>query len=261
MLSLVVTTSRNPDALAAHEAEQWAARLGVRAVRRGGRSMAALCREESVVGALVISSARPPTYLSADGSLSYFYHPGMALTRIKQIAKGLGDPMVKAMELQEGDRVLDCTLGRAADAIVASHVVGPSGKVVGLESSPLLAELTIHGLRTYSPPNRAVEAAMRAIEAHRAEHLSFLAACPDDAFDVVFFDPLFAEPVAASSAMQPLRPLADHRPLSLEAVAEARRVATRSVVVKERPRSPLWETLSVRRFVGGKGSSVVYGVL
>jgi len=261
MLSLVVTTSRQADPRAERDAAAWAARLAVRSVPRAGRSIPTLCRDEEVEGALVHSSGRPPTYVSADGSVRYFYHPGMALTRIKHLRAGKGDPMVTAMGLAPGDRVLDCTLGRAADAIVAGFVVGPTSRVVGLESSLLLAELTIHGLGTYTPPNREVEAAMRAIDARHAEHLAFLRACPDGAFDVVYFDPLFSEPVPASSAMQPFRPLADHPPLAPEAVAEARRVARRCVVIKERPRAPLWAQLGVKRLVGGKGSSVAYGTL
>jgi len=259
--SFVVTTSRLADSAAQREAHDWAARLSTRVVPRGGRSIEALCRDERVEGALVISSAAPPTYLSADQSVRYFYHPGMALTRIKFLLQGKEDPMVRAMQLAEGDRLLDCTLGRAADAVVASFVVGATGRVVGLESSPLIAELTLHGLQSYEPPNPRVRTAMRAIDARRADHLPFLQTCPDHAFDVVYFDPLFSEPVAASSAMQPLRPLADHRPLSEEALAEARRVAARCAVIKERSRSPLWSRWGVRHIVGGKSSSIAYGVL
>jgi 16S rRNA (guanine1516-N2)-methyltransferase len=261
MLSLVVTTSRKSDAAAEAEALDWSGRLGARAVRRRGRPIGALCADESVGGALVISPSQPPTYLSADGTIRYFWHPGMAVTRIKGLRQGLGDPMVRAMGLGPGDRVLDCTLGRGSDAIVASYVVGPEGRVVGLDSSPLLAELTIHGLRTYVPASAAIEPALRAVDARRGDHLAFLAACSDGEFDVVYFDPLFSEPVEASSAMQPLRPLADHRPLALEAVEHARRVAARCVAIRERPNAPLWAELGVQRFVGGKGSSVTYGVL
>lgn len=257
----VVTTSLKAEATAEAEAEGWARRLEARAVPRAGRSILALCRDNEVRGALVISSAKPPTFVSADGRIRYFFHPGMSLTRIRNIRKGMGDPMVRAMELTEGDSVLDCTLGRAADAIVASYAVGASGRVVGLESSPLLAELTIDGLRTYEPPSEAATAAMRAVDARRADHLEFLRAAEANSFEVVYFDPLFGEPVEASSAMQPLRPLADPRPLAPDAVEEARRAARRAVVIKERPDAALWQRLGVRRFVGGKKSSIAYGIV
>jgi len=256
-----VTTSLKPDFSAGSQAAAWAERLRCRAVSRSGRSIASLCREEGVEGALVISSAKPPTFVSADGAIRYFFHPGMSLTRIRNLRKGMGDPMVTAMQLAEGDSVFDCTLGRAADAIVASYVVGATGRVLGVESTPLLAELTIEGLRTYEPPSEAVAAAMRAIDARCADHLDTLAQSADSSFDVVYFDPIFGEPVQASSAMQPLRPLADMRPLALEAVEEARRVASRSVIIKERPDAALWQELGVRHFVGGRKSSIAYGTI
>ncbi len=259
--SFVVTTSRRPGATATAEAEGWAERLGVRVVSRSGRSVSVLCREEGVAGVLVISSAKPPTFVSADGAIRYFFHPGMSLTRIRNIRKAMGDPMVTAMELGEKDTVLDCTLGRGADAIVASYVVGPRGRVVGVESSSLLAELTIEGLRTYEPPNESVAAAMRGIDARHGDHLDFLRAAEPRSFDVVYFDPIFGEPVEASSAMQPLRPLADDRPLAPEAVEEARRVARRAVVIKERPAADLWQQLGVHHFAGGKKSSIAYGII
>ncbi len=256
-----MTTSLKPDPAAGSQAAAWARRLGVRVASRSGRSIALLCREEGAEGALVISSAKPPTFVSADGAIRYFFHPGMSLTRIRNIRKGMGDPMVTAMQLAEGDSVLDCTLGRAADAIVASYVVGTTGRVLGVESTPLLAELTIQGLWTYEPPSEAVAAAMRAIDARCADHLDTLAQAGDNSFDAVYFDPIFGEPVQASSAMQPLRPLADMRPLAPEAIEQARRVAGRSVVIKERPDAALWEELGVRHFVGGKKSSITYGII
>lgn len=261
MLSYVVTTSRRADPASVTEASSWGERLGAPFVERRARSISALCRDEGVDGALVVSVDCPPTFLSSDGGLRYYYHPGMALSRIRNLKQGLGDPMVSAMGLDVGEAVLDCTLGRGSDAVVASFVVGPTGRVVGVESSPLIAELTIHGLQTYQAPNRALTPAFRRVQARREDHLSYLKATPDKAFDVVYFDPLFEEPVEASSAMVPLRPLADASPLTDDAIAEARRVARRCVVIKERRRAMLWKRFKARSFVGRRGSSTVYGIL
>ncbi|MBM3475183.1 MAG: hypothetical protein FJX75_18120 [Armatimonadetes bacterium] len=261
MTTCVVTSSRKADPASAREAADWAERLGTRVVLRRGRSIPLLCREEGVEAALVLSPGRPPTLKPADGGTGYYYHPGMALTRIRNLRNGLGDPMIAAMELQEGDSVLDCTLGRGSDALVASFVVGPRGRVVGIESSPILAELTIHGLQTYEPAGKGLTPVFRRIEAHRGDHLEYLGARPADEFDAVYFDPLFEEPVEASSAMVPFRPLADAQLLSREAVAEARRVARRCVVIKERPDATLWERLRVDRLVAGRTSSIAYGVI
>ena len=78
---------------------------------------------------------------------------------------------------------------------------------------------------------------------------------------MVYFDPLFGEPVEASSGMQPLRPLADSQPLADETICEARRVARCCVVIKERRDAALWSDLSVHEVVGGKSSSIAYGIL
>lgn len=261
MPELVVSTSRKVNPSLHPAALAWAERLATRFVPRRDRSIAALCRDEAVPGALIISPDRPPTYSSADQSIRYFYHPGMALIRIRNIKKGMGDPMVRAMGLGEGDTVLDCTLGRASDALVAAYVVGETGTVVGIESSLLLAELTIDGLATYEPSSEALTPFFRSIDARHGDHREFLVNAEDGAYDVVCFDPLFAEPVEASSQMAPLRPLADHEPLTAETIAQAARVASRCVVIKERSGAALWGELGVEEIVAGNKSAVAYGIL
>jgi len=260
MLSLVVTTSRAENPQLHPACEMWAERLRVPFVIRRDRSIAAICRDEGVDGTLVISVDRPPTFLSGDQSIRYYYHPGMALTRIRNIIRGMGDPMVRAMRLGEGDSVLDCTLGRASDALVAAHVVGDSGRVVGFEASPLLAELTI-GLKVYEPTKAALAPIFRAIDARLGDAREFLRESDDASFDVVYFDPIFGDPVDASSQMQPLRPLADPQPLAPETVDEARRVARRCVVIKERVEAQLWAELGIVDIVRGNKSTIAYGAL
>ena len=70
----------------------------------------------------------------------------MSALRIKHLASGQPDSMVTAAGLKKGDHVLDCTMGMGADAIVASFVVGDQGRVVSLESEPVIAAITGHGL-------------------------------------------------------------------------------------------------------------------
>jgi len=169
--------------------------------------------------------------------------------------------MLRAMRLQPGDSVLDCTLGRATDALIAAWKVGPQGRVVGLEKSRLLAEMTIHGLQHDVDPSRELTALLRQVEAHCADYNLSLPSLPEGSFDVVYFDPIFDQPLEQSPAMGPLRALADASPLSPEAVAQARRAARRCVVIKQRKGSGLWETIKVDEIVSGAGSPIEYGVL
>ncbi len=261
MSRLIVTTSREPSEERLAQAAIWAERLRAPLIPREGRSLADLAATHGVPGVLVVGGNRV-TYHEPDRDLVYFFHPGMARRRIRNCDSGRGDPMVTAMGLRPGDSVLDCTLGRGTDATLAAHVVGPAGRVVGLEKVPVLAWLTIEGLRTYEIEDPATREAMRRVEARCADYRDFLPAQPDGAFDVVYFDPLFDRMVDGATSMIPLRQLASHEPVTAEAIAEARRVARRCVVVKQRVGSGLWEELpfAFRRVSGGR-SNVEYGVL
>ncbi|MDI6907976.1 MAG: class I SAM-dependent methyltransferase [Thermoanaerobacterales bacterium] len=229
-------------------------------ILRDGRSLAQL-QGESGAEAVVVVGGRRVSLFYAGREL--FFHPGMAKLRIKELRAGKTDQMVKAMDLRPGHRVLDCTLGLAADALVASYVVGPRGLVLGLEASRPLAVIVRHGLATYGGKREAPDllAAMRRIGVAHADHREFLARTPAGAYDVVYFDPMFRHPVYRSSAMEPLRPLAETAPLDTAAITEAKRVAARRVVVKERRDGPEFARLGLTRVESGRYSPVAFGIL
>ncbi len=256
----VVTTSRNPDNAETGRAVEWAERLDQRFVARAGRSLAAICREEGVGAVLTVTSERVGLLIPEE-DIEYFFHPSMARTRIRNLDAGGGDPMIAAMRLTTGDSVLDCTLGRATDATVASYVAGESGSVVGYEAHPLIAALTIHGLRTYEIKGAGVQEAMRRIDARHGDCELILPQIDGNAFDVVYFDPFFERMVEASQSMQPLRRIGVHRPLSPSTYEEARRVASRCVVVKRRRGHEIEGLPEAHEIIGGGGSSVEYAIL
>ena len=194
-----------------------------------------------------------------DGEL--FFHPNMAHVRVRHLGFGQKDHMVEAMGLRAGDRVLDCTLGLGADAIVASFIAGERGKVTALEKSPLIYEIVRHGLAHFSAGNYDLHAAMRRIEVEQADYADFLRSLPASSYDVVYFDPMFRHPLKDSVQLVPLRPLAEPAPVSPAAVAEACRVARRRVVLKENSRSLEFARLGFTEIAGGKYSPVHYGVL
>lgn len=261
MLSLLVTTSRKPRSELRAAAEEWAKRLDTSFVPREDRSLATIAVDENVRGVLVIGDPEPTYYEPARG-LEYLFHPNMAKVRIHNLKSGRGDPMVTAMSLDEGDEVLDCTLGRGADAIVASWVVGPGGRVVGIEKVPVIAQLTIHGLRNYEITPADVTEALRRVEAHQADYRDYLPECPADSFDIVYFDPIFDEPLERSQAMELLRVLGDDEPVNAEAIVQALRAARRGVVIKQRVGSGLWDELPCCiQLVSGTSSRIEYGVL
>lgn len=142
--------------------------------------------------------------------------------------------MVTCSGMELGDLVLDCTMGMGADAIVASFAVGEQGKVIALESQPVIATLVEQGLTSYQTKLQACNQAMRRIQVIQTDYQSFLKAQPDQSFDIVIFDPMFRETVHSSAAMQVLKPLANPYPVDTASVVEAVRVARKAVLLKER---------------------------
>lgn len=240
----------------------WAAEhAGISYVKRRARSEEEL-REST--GAWYLLVAKHGLLTLAAPKDTFFFHPNMAHLRLKNLrfgSAGTGDHMVEAMQLHRGMSVLDCTLGFGADAIVSSFAVEQEGRVVGLESEPLIETVVGYGLSHFKAENWPMQEAMRRIETHCIEASVFLQTQNDNAFDVVYFDPMFRYPLTASLSLTPLRELANPAALTPEIVQEACRVARYRVVFKENSRSEEFARLGFTKIVGGKYSKIHYGVM
>ena len=239
-------------------AARTAAALGIPNVPRGNDSLEEL-RAAYGADAVLVARRGLLTLVTAEGEL--FFHPGMSHLRIKNLLLGHGDHLVSALGLVEGMHVLDCTLGTGADAIVESFAVGAQGTVTALEANPLIAAVIADGLAHATGDNYDMHSAMRRIVVHHADALTFLRAAETDSYDVVYFDPMFRRPLHESAGMNALRMLADSRALTAETIAEARRVARRRVVMKERQGSKEFARLGFTYITGGKYSRIAYGVM
>jgi len=257
--SVIVTTSHRATPELIARAETWAQRLDAPLVPRDD-SLPKLAARYSATGFLVVGPERVTYHEPATG-LEYFFHPGMAKVRLHNCKRGHEDPMLQAMDLQPGEHVLDCTLGRAADAVIAAWKAGPEGRILGLEKARILAELTIDGLEHYVDPSRELTALLRRIEALWADYNDYLPTCAADSFDVVYFDPIFDQPLHKSQAMAPLRALADASPLSPDALSEAQRVARKRVVIKQRKGTILWQQLGIDKVLSSAASRIEYGIV
>lgn len=257
--SLLVTTTLRPTPPAENRAQALAKLLGAPLLPREG-SLEALCRDHGASGVITVGPQRV-TYREPERDFEYFYHPSMAKVRLHNCRRGRLDPLLKALALTPGDTLLDCTLGRASDALVCAWALGETGRIMGLEISPVIAALTLDGLTHYEDPSALLTACLRRIEGHWADYRSYLTCCPDQACEVVYFDPLFHAAVTEAQAMAPLRELANPAPLTAEALAEAVRVARRRVVIKQRRGTPLWRELGITTVEGSNSGRVEYGVL
>ncbi|MHB8984140.1 MAG: class I SAM-dependent methyltransferase [Carboxydocellales bacterium] len=261
-LKAIVTTSNHTDFDVQERASWWAETLKCPLICRNEHSETSSFRELAKTNDVdvVVIVGRRNTKLVVDEQQFYF-HPGMAKLRVQAVERGQQDQFIAATGLEQGFSHLDCTLGLAADAILASYIVGSSGKVVGVESQSLLATLAQEGLGSYSDENRPLIEAMRKIEVINIQAKNYLTSLPDECYDVVYFDPMFRHTKRKSSAMDLLRTFGNPAPIDLSTIQEALRVARLRVVVKEGRGSGVFDELGISRIVGGKYSAVAYGIL
>ena len=78
-----------------------------------------------------------------------------------------------------------------------------------------------------------LQEAIKRIKVINCEHQSYLKQLEDKSFDVVYFDPMFRDPLLKSRALSPLKEVANHQPLELETIQQACRCARKRVVIKK----------------------------
>lgn len=257
-MDLLVTTIQSPSCIIEEGARQIATTLQVPFIPRDRHSLSALKKIYQVDNIVVITKNGPIVHTLGG---EYFFHLNMAELRIKNLLNGKNDHMITAMSLTAGMSVLDCTLGLATDAVVASFIVGQTGKVIGLEASPILALIASYGLQHFTHDEEDITKALRRIQVIPKHCYEVLRSLPDNSFDIVFFDPMFRQPIYSSSNLKPLRYLADNSPITESALSEACRVASKRVVIKETSHNNEFERLGITTTYGGKYSSIQYGVI
>ena len=258
---LFVTTSLEPSSELEARARGFARELGAPYVGRGDLGLPRLFRAHpGARRALLVQTNR--LLLAMPGGTELFYHPNMAFLRLGNLLRGGRDLLVDAAGLRPGDRVLDATLGYAAEAILCAYAVGTEGVVHGVEAVPELGVVVREGLQSVVTDHRVLNETMRRVQVvHLGHHLEYLRACAAGSYDVVCFDPFFEEILPDSETFAPLRAFGDHAPLLPDALAEARRVARRRVVVKAMRWSPLLADLGITERFDSKSGKVTYGVL
>ncbi|MBP1931584.1 class I SAM-dependent methyltransferase [Ammoniphilus resinae] len=255
---MIVTTSQKVNDMLLTKAKNIAVELSVPFVERDGRSIESLYRIWNEERVLVVSSGGIKWHIKG-ANQPLFFHPGLSVVRIKRLLRGDNDIMIQTCQLMPGNSFLDCTLGLAADSIVASFIVGEKGKVVGLESEPMIAYLVAEGLKEIQLFPELDQAARR-ISVSSGDHLLQLSQMRDNSFDVVYFDPMFRHGTQQSSSLQSLRQFANWAPLTMAAIDEAKRVAKRRVVLKEKKDSGEFDRLGFSIIVR-EHMDVAYGVI
>ncbi|MCL6457463.1 MAG: class I SAM-dependent methyltransferase, partial [Gorillibacterium sp.] len=204
---MLVTTSHDAKYDTIVEARKLAERAGARWVDRGRFSIAELHKRYGEQGIMILTLEKLVYYPLAGEPI--YFHPSTGYLRIKRMLQGESDPLIVLSGVRPGDTVLDCTAGLASDSIVFSHAVGATGRVTALESELISVLLLTEGLLSYHAKIQALNDAMRRIEVIHTDHLTYLRGLPGKSYDIVYFDPMFRIPVAASSSIAPYRGIAN----------------------------------------------------
>lgn len=255
---MIVTTAQQPADELVKKAQRLAAELQAPLVPRQRHTIARLARQYDAACVLVVAEDGLKAVSGTEPPL--FFHPSMGLVRIKRLLGGGTDNMLAAASAMPGDTVLDCTAGLASDAIVFSCAVGPSGSVTAIEASPLLCAIVREGLQSASTGLAEADEACRRIRLVCGEHEQVMRGMADRSVDIVYFDPMFEQPIGASDAIRPLRTYARSEPLAASAVREAVRVARKSVVMKNTRGSAEFARLGFTPLRASR-SAVAYGVI
>jgi 16S rRNA (guanine1516-N2)-methyltransferase len=251
----IVTTAYRPTDATRRRAEQISRDLAIPFEERNKRSVDKL---HEVLEADVLVAAKERLEFYPTGKTEpFFFHPNSSAFRTKRpLAE---DPLIAVSGLQAGDFFVDCTLGMASDAIVASQMVGELGEVVGCEYHKTIAYVVQQGLAEYEKMPH-LTTAMKQIQVVNTEAVDFLAALPDNSVDVVYMDPMFTEEITEASNFTPLRASAHTGQLTKEWVEQAVRTARKSVVLKAHFRSAAFEAFGFARRVR-PNTKFHYGVI
>ncbi len=237
---MIVTTSLRPTEKMINKAKSVAKDLELPFITRNKEPLTNL-HEQHKTDIIVAGSNRLSIH-QRDTDQPLFFHPNSAMFRVKRILREEADPYIQATKLTTGMSVLDCTLGLASDSILSSVVVGNYGKVVGIEGNRYLAYLVKEGLATWDSDVPEMDEAMRRVEVVNATNLEYLRHAKTNAYDVVYFDPMF-EVKIESEGINAIRKLAVYRDLNEETIEEAKRVANSRVVLKDH-----WKSSRFQRF-------------
>lgn len=255
-----ITTGKKTDERLIAHAQELAQKWGLTYIARNKQSLEVLLNALSIAGIFILEKERL-IYKGLD--FNVFWHPSTAKIATGELEQLKKTSLIRALDLREGDHVLDATFGLGSDALRIAMALGVGGKLVGLEAQLPLALLASEGLsHIENTQNKALIEAASRIELRHTQHLTFLRALPSDSYDVVYFDPMFEKPKWEAHGINGIRQVAKHESLSEAAIEEAVRVCRRRVVIKERFGATVLSHPAIQAVVGEKDPRrVVYGVI
>lgn len=234
---MIITTSSRSTAALEREALAISDELQIPFIARHKRSLSSL---QDLYGDILLVTKERLKLEYTSGRV-FTFHPDTAMLRIKAPR----DPLIELIG-SEKQSVLDTTMGLASDSLVMSFA---GHQVTAIESQPIIHYIVARGLQTFDTGNPAINTAMRSIHPLCRESLAYLKTMPDNAYDIIYCDPMFTQEITESENLSGLKPLANTTPLTEEFVQEAKRVARRKVILKAHFRDTVFEQFGFTRHV------------
>ena len=235
--SMIITTSSRPTATLEAQAKAISNELTIPFVDRNKRSLSHL---HTLYGDILLVSKDGLRLAYANGQ-SLSFHPDTAMLRIKAPR----DPLTEMIGTGK-KRILDTTMGLASDSLVMSFA---GHSVTAIESQPIIHCIVARGLQAFDTGNAAINAAMRNIKTLCTESLTYLKTQPDNAYDIIYCDPMFTKEIKESANLSSLKPLANYTPLTRKFLHEAKRVASQKIILKAHFRDPVFEEFGFDHYV------------
>lgn len=200
---------------------------------------------------IIIVYKNKTVYINEKNEELYF-HLDTAMLRIKNKT----EPLVEL--IGEGSKkVLDATMGLARDSIVLSYF---GYKVTALEENKIIHYIISDGLKNFSSGNSDVDLAMRRVDTFNIISIDFLKNSNDNAYDVIYLDPMFIYKIKDSNNISIFDSLASQKTLDDKLLNEMKRVAKERIIIKAHKADKIFEEYGFSK-IERPGTKFFYGYI
>ena len=253
----LISTSSKTNTYLIEQAKDLSRLLLMPYVPRKHQSVEDLLETHHCAGALVVTK-EGPSFVTKEG-MPHQFHLSMAQLRLLEIDRGYTDHLLRAIGYETVTSVLDCTAGLGSDSAVISYGCPQLTRHTAIEGHPILGYITNYGFRHFQHKNPSVTEALRRIQLVICNYQDYLNYIEPNLYDVIYLDPMFENPVYESPQFQQWRGHLLESKISSD-IVELGLKKSKRVVIKERKGSRLFKDIPPIEMVGGKYSSIAYGI-
>ena len=253
----LISTSSKTNAYLIEQAKKLSQLLQMPYVPRKHQSIEELLDVHHCAGALVVTK-EGPSFVTKEG-IPHQFHLSMAHLRLLEIDRGHADHLLRAIGYETVTSVLDCTAGLGSDSAVISYGCPQLTRHTAIEGHPILGYITNYGFRYFQHKNPSITEALRRIQLVICNYQEYLQQIEPYGYDVIYLDPMFENPVYKSPQFQQWRGHLLESKIRPD-IVELGLEKSKRVVIKERKGSRLFKDIPPIEMVGGKYSSIAYGI-